>query len=284
MEDADRWRQFASRSQGLAPVGRVVLRARRARKRSVASQHHVPDRVVAHEALADANSWASDRPTSGHLVWAAHSGDAAADALARCADSRGRNNKRALAARAALAAVDRRRSAAGDGVAESKADDGGVVESKADTDADADEAAAAVDDAADEAPAATLLLERAPKWPPPVAESSDAGGDAFAEVPWMLQSAGPCLPAGDAWGRVLREAGEEALAEPGYYNDKVTPRGARLARRLSAWAWTTAELLLDKVGTAGGVALPPALRCVGIKHVVLPSSCVLEHPVEILAR
>ena len=86
-----RWRTFASRQQGLAPIGRVVVRARRAHRR----------RDVVSAALGAADSWArGDRGAS--IVWASHGSDAAADAFAQCKSASERNAKRAVEAREAL--------------------------------------------------------------------------------------------------------------------------------------------------------------------------------------
>ena len=86
-----RWRTFASRQQGLAPIGRVVVRARRAQRR----------RDVVSAALGAADSWArGDRGAS--IVWAAHGSDAAADAFEQCKSASERNAKRAVEAREAL--------------------------------------------------------------------------------------------------------------------------------------------------------------------------------------
>ena len=86
-----RWRTFASRQQGLAPIGRVVVRARRAQRR----------RDVVSAALGAADSWArGDRGAS--IVWAAHGSDAADDAFKQCKSASERNAKRAVEAREAL--------------------------------------------------------------------------------------------------------------------------------------------------------------------------------------
>ena len=83
-----RWRTFASRQQGLAPIGRVVVRARRAQRR----------RDVVSAALGAADSWA--RGDRGRRSSGRARSDAAADAFEQCKSAR-RNAKRAVEAREA---------------------------------------------------------------------------------------------------------------------------------------------------------------------------------------
>ncbi|KAH8061530.1 hypothetical protein JL722_4160 [Aureococcus anophagefferens] len=90
---ARRWRGMASRLVGLAPVGRVYIRAKRTHERL---------RVV-REALIAADSWAKGAAAPGR-AWAAH-GAATAEidaAVALCGDSADRNTRRVVAARDAL--------------------------------------------------------------------------------------------------------------------------------------------------------------------------------------